>query len=47
MASSIVHFELPAEDPRRAKRLYESVFAWTFREAGVSPIEFLMTKVFD
>ena len=44
MANSIVHFELPAEDPSRAKRFYESVFNWTFREAGESPIEYHMTE---
>ncbi|HEV3407577.1 MAG TPA: VOC family protein [Gaiellaceae bacterium] len=44
MANSIVHFELPAEDPSRAKRFYESVFNWTFREAGDSPIEYHMTE---
>ncbi len=44
MANSIVHFELPAEDPSRAKHFYESVFNWTFREAGDSPIEYHMTE---
>jgi predicted enzyme related to lactoylglutathione lyase len=44
MAGSIVHFELPAEDPGRAKRFYESVFEWGFREAGDAPIEYHMTE---
>jgi uncharacterized protein len=44
MAGSIVHFELPAQDPGRAKRFYESVFAWRFREIGDSPIEYHMTE---
>ncbi|MFA5106569.1 MAG: VOC family protein [Candidatus Micrarchaeia archaeon] len=25
---SVVHFEIPAEDVKRAKRFYESVFGW-------------------
>ncbi len=44
MASSIVHFELPAEDASRAKAFYESVFGWRFRQAGESPIEYHMTE---
>jgi predicted enzyme related to lactoylglutathione lyase len=43
MAGSIVHFELPAQDTARAKSFYESVFGWSFREAGDSPIEYHMT----
>ena len=44
MAGSIVHFELPAQDTARAKRFYESVFRWDFREAGDAPIEYHMTE---
>lgn len=29
-----VHFELPADDPARAVRFYESVFGWTFSPWG-------------
>ncbi len=25
----IIHFELPADDPKRAKAFYENVFGWT------------------
>ncbi|MGZ8876317.1 MAG: VOC family protein, partial [Halobacteriota archaeon] len=27
--SRVVHFELPADDPKRAKAFYEKVFGWT------------------
>jgi predicted enzyme related to lactoylglutathione lyase len=28
--SKVVHFELPADDPKRATAFYEKVFGWTF-----------------
>ena len=43
MASSIVHFELPAQDTTRARQFYESAFGWTFRSTD-APIEYHMTE---
>ncbi len=42
MANSIVHFELPAKDTKRARGFYESVFGWSFRDA-MPEFEYLMT----
>ena len=33
MANTIVHFEMPAQDTKRARSFYESVFGWSFRDA--------------
>jgi uncharacterized protein len=30
----VVHFEIPAEDPKRATAFYESVFGWKFSAFG-------------
>ena len=35
----IVHFELPAEDPERAKKFYEKVFGWKI-EKWEGPVEY-------
>jgi predicted enzyme related to lactoylglutathione lyase len=42
MASSIVHFELPAQDSQRARQFYQDVFDWKFRDYE-GPIEYHMT----
>ena len=42
MATSIVHFELPAQDTGRARSFYESVFGWSFRDA-MPEFEYLMS----
>ncbi len=38
-----VHFELPADDPARAVRFYESVFGWTFSRWD-GPMEYWMVS---
>jgi uncharacterized protein len=43
MANSIVHFELPAKDTKRARSFYESVFGWSFRDA-MPGFEYLMSE---
>lgn len=30
----VVHFEIPAEDPERAKDFYRNVFGWSFEQFG-------------
>jgi uncharacterized protein len=42
MASSIVHFELPAQDTQRARQFYQDVFEWKFK-AYEGPMEYHMT----
>jgi uncharacterized protein len=42
MASSIVHFELPAQDTQRARQFYQDVFDWKFRDYE-GPMEYHMT----
>jgi predicted enzyme related to lactoylglutathione lyase len=35
----VIHFEIHAEDPRRAIKFYETVFAWTFHR-WPGPVEY-------
>ena len=42
MASTIVHFEMPAQDGQRAQRFYENVFGWQFQDAGMPGMQYLM-----
>ena len=30
MTNPIVHFEIPADDPKRAQKFYEKMFGWKF-----------------
>lgn len=32
MANRVVHFEIPADDPARAKKFYEDVFGWEIKK---------------
>jgi uncharacterized protein len=41
MEGQLVHFELPAEDARRAKEFWKSLFGWKFRE-WTGPVEYHM-----
>jgi uncharacterized protein len=41
--SSIVHFELPADDPGRAKTFWSSFQGWKFRDME-GPFEYHMTE---
>ncbi len=34
MADTIVHFEIPADDPEALKSFYGSVFGWQFKSIG-------------
>jgi uncharacterized protein len=43
MAGTLVHFELPADDPERAKEFYAELFGWSFRE-GAGPVEYHMLE---
>jgi len=38
-----VHFEIPAEQPERAMRFYESIFGWTFERWG-GPVEYWIIR---
>lgn len=37
--SRVTHFEIPADDPERAIKFYETVFGWTIEKWG-HPIEY-------
>lgn len=37
----VIHFEIPADDPTRAARFYESVFGWRFQKWD-GPMEYWM-----
>lgn len=41
--SRVVHFELPAEDPRRAASFYEEVFGWT-TSGWEGPADYLLVS---
>jgi hypothetical protein len=44
MANSIVHFEMPAKDTKRARDFYQSVLGWSFRPPMEGPFEYHMTE---
>lgn len=37
--SRVIHFEIPSDDPARARRFYERAFGWTFQSWG-GPMEY-------
>jgi uncharacterized protein len=39
---TIVHFDLPSDDIRRAQAFYEKLFGWTFQKAEGVPMEYHM-----
>ena len=42
---TIVHFDLPADDPERAKRFYEKLFDWKFNKVPMpTPYYLIETK---
>jgi predicted enzyme related to lactoylglutathione lyase len=44
MAGTLVHFELLAEDPTRARGFWTGLFGWDFGNADISGIEYSMTR---
>lgn len=40
----VVHFEIHADDPARAIKFYESVFAWQFTAWGGGDVEYWLIK---
>ncbi|MEN6517525.1 MAG: VOC family protein [Methanospirillum sp.] len=47
--STIVHFDLPADNTKRAQKFYEQLFGWTFTTAQGVPMEYhlIATKALD
>jgi predicted enzyme related to lactoylglutathione lyase len=43
MANRVVHFEIHADDPTRAKNFYEKVFGWQFTSWGGPQEYYLIT----
>lgn len=41
--SRVIHFEIPADDPARAVRFYETVFGWT-TTSWDGPMEYWLVK---
>jgi uncharacterized protein len=39
----IVHFEIPADDVKRAREFYETVFGWKFQR-WEGPVEYLLAR---
>lgn len=39
---TIVHFDLPADDPERAKKFYEKLFNWKFNKVPMSTPYYLI-----
>ena len=44
--ATIVHFDLPADDPERAKTFYSSLFGWTYESVPTFP-DFSMIATTD
>jgi uncharacterized protein len=44
MAGKLVHFELPAPDPARARGFWSSVFGWTFDDSAFPGMSYWMTR---
>ena len=44
--ATIVHFDLPADDPERAKTFYSSLFGWTYESVPAFP-DFSMIATTD
>jgi predicted enzyme related to lactoylglutathione lyase len=43
--SSIVHFEIPADDLQRAKTFYIDLFGWKFE--GVQGMDYMMVDTYE
>ena len=43
---TIVHFDLPADDPERAKKFYEKLFDWKFNKVPM-PIPYYLIETKD
>lgn len=44
MNHSIVHFEIPTENPERAIGFYSGLFGWEFKDSGMPGAEYWMTE---
>ena len=44
MPGKLVHFELPAQDTKRARDFWSGVFGWSFNEPGMAGFEYWMTQ---
>ena len=42
----IIHFDIPADDPKRAQKFYSEIFGWTFDKWN-GPMEYWMVKTGD
>jgi len=42
----IIHFDVPADDPKRAQKFYQDVFGWKFDKWN-GPMEYWMVKTGD
>lgn len=40
----IVHFELNAKDPQRAKKFYTTVFGWKYKDSEIPGIEYYLIE---
>jgi len=47
MAGKLVHFEIPAVDPGRAKGFWTGVFGWEFGESVMPDMEYSMVRTGD
>jgi predicted enzyme related to lactoylglutathione lyase len=42
MPGNIVHFELNAKDPSRAKRFYSGLFGWKYKDSEIPGLEYYL-----
>lgn len=40
VTKTIVHFEIPADDPTKLSKFYSDVFGWKFEKAGMPDMEY-------
>ena len=45
--NSVVHFEVAADNPQRAKKFYGDVFEWTFNQMGDEYGKYIMAMTTD
>ncbi len=45
--NKVVHFEVPADDLKRAQEFYTKVFGWEIKDYGLPGMEYLMVRTVD
>ena len=43
-AGDLVHFEINAKDPQRAKKFYSNLFGWKYQDSNIPGVEYYLIK---